>query len=89
MARPKKNDTVKAEESVADIQPVDETNPVEEVPEKDEPTDKVSPRDEELMRLYPQYEEIWITPEGFVHPVGAPRYLLKGAKLFKNKYYNK
>lgn len=40
------------------------------------------------MRLYPQYEKIWITPKGFVHPEGAPQYLLKGAKLLKNKFFN-
>ncbi len=51
-------------------------------------TEKISPREEELMRLYPQYEKIWITPKGFVHPEGVPQYLLKGAKLFKNKYFN-
>lgn len=43
----------------------------------------------EKMRLYPQYEEIWITPKGFVHPVGVPEYLLKGATLYKNEFYNK
>jgi hypothetical protein len=43
----------------------------------------------DLMRLYPQYEEMWITSKGFVHPVGSPQYLLKDAKLYKNKFYNK
>lgn len=41
------------------------------------------------MRLYPQYEELWITPKGFVHPAGVPEYLTKGAKLYKNEFYNK
>lgn len=41
-----------------------------------------------LMRLYPQYEELWITPKGFVHPTGTPEYLIKGATLYKNKFYN-
>ncbi len=44
---------------------------------------------DKLMRLYPQYEELWITPHGFVHPAGAPRHVLKGATLYKNKYYKK
>lgn len=41
------------------------------------------------MRLYPHYEELWITTNGFVHPVGTPKYLLKDAVLYKNKFYNK
>lgn len=42
----------------------------------------------ESMRLYPQYKKIWITSKGFVHPEGAPKYLLKDAKLYNNKFYN-
>lgn len=42
---------------------------------------------DELLKLYPQYEEIWITIEGFVHPVGVPEYLLKNAIKYKNKYF--
>lgn len=42
----------------------------------------------ELMRLYPQYSEFWVTPEGFVHPKGMPTRLLKDAILYKNKFYN-
>lgn len=42
----------------------------------------------ELMRLYPQYSEFWVTPEGFVHPKGIPTRLLKDAILYKNKFYN-
>lgn len=42
---------------------------------------------DELMRLYPQYEEIWVTSKGFVHPKDAPGYLTKNAVLYKNKYY--
>ena len=53
-----------------------------------EPVEEISARDAELMRLYPQYEKIWITPKGFVHPEGTPQYLLKGAKLLKNKFFN-
>lgn len=83
---------------------IQSTNEIEEVEEspKSESTEKtkknskkseevevISARDAELMRLYPQYEKIWITPRGFVHPEGTPEYLLKGAKLFKNKFFNK
>lgn len=42
-----------------------------------------------LMRLYPQYEKIWINTDGFVHPNGVPPYLQKGATLYTNKSYNK
>lgn len=42
---------------------------------------------EKLMHLYPQYEEFWVTPHGCVHPQGMPDYCLKGATLYKNKYF--
>lgn len=42
-----------------------------------------------LMKLYPQYEQFYVTSKGFVHPVGAPEYMRKDAKLYKNKYYKK
>lgn len=42
-----------------------------------------------LMKLYSQYEEFYVTPKGFVHPKNAPAYLRQGAKLYKNKFYNK
>lgn len=42
-----------------------------------------------ILKLYPQYKEVYITPNGFVHPKGVPAYLIKGAKLYKNKFYNK
>lgn len=83
--------------SVSETQPEKEVENVEASTEaekqdsvsEDETTEKISPREAELMRLYPQYEKIWITSKGFVHPDGTPSYLLKDAKLFKNKYYNK
>ena len=84
-------------------QEMQQTNEIEEI-EKDpesmkldktkktsaegEAIEEISSREAELMRLYPQYKKLWITPKGFVHPEGAPQYLLKGAKLFKNKYFN-
>lgn len=82
-----------------ETQLVNEITEIEEAPEapkpskaskatKDESIEEISPREAELMRLYPQYEKIWITPNGFVHPYGVPQYLLKGAKLYKNKFFN-
>lgn len=83
MARPSKKNEVVNEDGgqlVNDVQPVEApTN------SSREPSD----RELELMRLYPQYEEIWITPDGFVHPKGAAKYLIQGATLYKNKFYNK
>ena len=83
-----------------EAQPSNEIEESEETPEikkpaktkkastESEPVEEISSRDAELMRLYPQYEKIWISPKGFVHPEGAPQYLLKGAKLLKNKFFN-
>ncbi len=93
---------VAASEPIAEqeAQPSSEIEEIEEAPKAEkaektveaptvkEPVKDISPRDLELMRLYPQYEKIWITPKGFVHPEGAPQFLLKGAKLFKNKFFN-
>lgn len=83
-----------------ETQPSNEIEEIEETPETKKPAktkkastegnlvEEISSRDAELMRLYPQYEKIWITPQGFVHPEGTPQYLLKGAKLLKNKFFN-
>ena len=53
-------------------------------PEKEISTDVLA-----LMKLYPQYEEFYVTPNGFVHPSGVPEYLRKDATLYKNKFSNK
>lgn len=42
---------------------------------------------EKLMKLYPHYESFYVTSTGFVHPMEAPKYLLKDAVLYKNKYF--
>lgn len=102
MGRPKKTDkpetpNVEGEE-ILDEQTAPE---VEEVPNEEEtpevegqPIKESRPEENfpanvvEKMRLYPQYEELWITPLGFVHPIGVPQYLLKGAKRYKNRFYN-
>lgn len=95
MGRPRKSEKPQVEEEkiIVEQQPeTEEPGEIEEAkttPKKDVKADEVSPRDMELMRLYPQYEKIWITPDGFVHPYGAPDYLLAGAKLYTNTYYNK
>lgn len=43
---------------------------------------------EKLMQLYPQYEQFYVTKDGFVHPFGVPEYMVADATLYKNKYYN-
>ncbi len=65
-----------------------ESKKTEKVSTENEPVEEISSRDLMLMRLYPQYEKVWITPQGFVHPEGASQFLLKGAKLYKNKFFN-
>lgn len=61
--------------------------PVEDEQKKAE--DKVDEKVDELMRLYPDLEKMWITEDGFVHPEGVPEYCRKNAKLYTNKYFNK
>lgn len=42
---------------------------------------------DKLMRLYPQYKQLYITKDGFVHPSDVPAYLVEDATLYENKYY--
>ncbi len=76
---------VSEEEPKAESEEVKETAKAPKAKKAEEPTDQ----EKELMRLYPHYEKVWITPEGFVHPEKTPEYLRKGAKLLKNIFYNK
>lgn len=95
---PKVNETLKeAPENNAEIVGGDESTTDENTDVK-ENTDikseekaevKVPENVEELMRLYPQYEQFYVTPKGYLRPVGTPEYLLKGAVLYKNKFFNK
>lgn len=64
-------------------------NVVSNKPTEETEVEKVNTKVLELMKLYPHYEELWITPSGFVHPKNAPKYCTKGATLFKNKFYKK
>lgn len=97
MGRSKKNESANIEEQAVvdsqnkpEVQPSDETGQVTEASLKEDKENvEVPSRVAELMRLYPQYEEFWVTPRGFVHPVGTPKYLLKDAVLYKNKFFNK
>ena len=42
-----------------------------------------------ILKLYPQYEKLYITSKGFVHPANAPKYLTEDAVLYENKYFIK
>lgn len=80
MARPKNIDKTATEEVEQQIK----KEPVVSAAEKG---NAVPEKVDRLMRLYPQYEEIYVTPEGFVHSKDAPKYVVKNAVLYKNKYY--
>ena len=101
MGRNKKTDTTAPEATaVEDIQAEEVNENItnaeapavedekESVVETTLPSKEPTAKETELMRLYPHYKKMWITPDGFVHPEGAPQYLLKGAKLFDNKFFN-
>lgn len=77
MARTKKD--VTTEEKLDEVVVNDKT-----APKADE---KIPANVEKLMRLNPQYESFYVTSNGFVHPIGAPEYLIKDAQLYKNKYF--
>lgn len=66
-----------------------ETQVKTEAEEQDTPEVKEIPANvEKLMQLYPQYEQIYVTKDGFVHPVGVPQYMVADATLYTNKYFN-
>lgn len=95
MGRSKKNE-VASIEAEAVVSPQNESQSSDEIRQITEPSVKedkeaveVPPHVAELMRLYPQYEEFWVTSRGFVRPVGTPKYLLRDAVLYKNKFFNK
>ena len=52
-------------------------------------TGEITPEIDAILKLYPQYDKVYITPKGFVHPGNAPKYLTEGATLYVNKYFNK
>lgn len=95
MGRIKKIETASVEEQpiVSTQDELSQSDGVEqksEVSAKDkEENAKIPPHVVELMRLYPHYEKFWVTSRGFVRPVGTPKYLLKDAVLYENKFYNK
>ena len=89
-----KEPEVKVEETVET--PIEETT--EQTPEKpgadkaeeeEATTDAEVPKAvDKILKLYPQYEECWISKEGFVYPKNAPKYQRNNAVLYKNKYFN-
>ena len=78
--------------------PVDETEETGQTTEKpgaDKAEEEEATTDAEvpeavdkILKLYPQYQECWVSKEGFVYPKNAPKYQRKNAVLYKNKYFN-
>ena len=103
MGRPsKKNDEMEATKAPISQEPIETTGSSAEVEIPQKESEQKNPSKEnlndskeipgkvlELMRLYPQYEEIWVTSDGFVHPKNVPAYRTKGATLYKNKFHKK
>lgn len=90
------NEVVQTAPEVNEAPKVEDTEEVNEIPapqkqflSKPEAKEDLPANVVEKMRLYPQYEELWITSRGFVHPLGVPQYILKDAKRYKNIFYNK
>ena len=86
MARPKKDTAAKQDTQKVPEKVETKTSEKEKEAAKQD-TQKVPDEVDKLMKLYPQYEEIYVTPQGFVHTKDAAEYMLKGAVLYKNKYY--
>lgn len=91
MARAKKEVVAPEVEQKAVETPAEVEEVVEETAnevKKTEEAVKIPAEVEKLMKLYPQYEKLYVTANGFVHPENAPKYVLKDATLYTNKYYN-
>lgn len=97
MGRTKKADTGNdQEQQTKAAQTASEVN-VNPLPENQETTEKEAKENiqeskvpdfvDNLLRLYPQYEEMWVTPSGSVHPKAVPEIYRKEATLYKNKYH--
>ena len=89
MARPKKNADAKIVETPQEQEEAKVNIPENEenAQEQEEATPDIPDAIDELMKLYPQYEQIYVTKDGFVHPFGVPKYLTADATLYKNKYF--
>ncbi len=68
-------------------QPIPSTEVETTVEQSGQP--KVDERIEHLMKCYPQYENMYISPQGFVYPENAPEYQRKDAILYHNIHYQK
>lgn len=75
----------KVEEPVVEVK-ADETGETI-VNAEQQKVEKIPANVEKLMKLYSQYESFYVTKAGFVHTVEAPKYLIKDAILYKNKYF--
>ena len=86
MGRPKKTETIQDPEILAP-QIEEKNNPAPQIEEDATAVEQSEPQLPasvmKLMRLYPSYEEMWITPKGFVHPVGAPSISQKAPLFIK------
>ena len=62
--------------------------PAKENPEE-EATDEVDEVVDKVLRLYPQYESLYVDSKGFVFTEGTSKAMRGNAKLYKNKYFKK
>lgn len=88
-------ETEQTEKTLVEETETPETERTPEKPNADKAEEEEATTDAEvpeaidkILRLYPQYEECWISKEGFVYPKNAPKYQRKNAVLYKNKYFN-
>ena len=89
---------IPAENAKADGQ---EQKPEEEEPVKEEKKDEQKPaarkpakaeteedkQADAILKLYPQYKELYIDSKGGAFTVGTPEHIRGKAKLYKNKYF--
>src|SRR5574344_2096402 len=82
------------EEQSTDTEKAQEQEEEQEEEQKSQPAEKikvgvVNDRIRQTLKMYPQYEKLFIDSNGFVHPEDTPEYQRRGAILYKNEFYNK
>ena len=78
-----------AEEAVDQTEKTPDKPCADKADEEEATTDAEVPESvDKIWWRYPQYEECWVSKEGFVYPKNAPKYQRNNAVLYKNKYFN-
>lgn len=69
-------------------QEIDETSETQTTTPKGKTEEEVPQYVDEILKLYSEYEELYVSAKGGVYTVNTPEHIRKNAVLYKNKYFN-